>query len=410
MSADRYPFAEIEAKWQERWSAARLMACDAARTQDKFYCLMMFPYPSGDLHVGHGRNYIIGDVLARYLKMEGKNVLAPMGWDAFGLPAENAAIKNNIHPAEWTHANIARMKRQFQRWGIEYDWDREVTSCEPEYYRWTQWLFLQLYAAGLAVRKQADVNWCPSCKTVLANEQVIGGRCERCDSEVEDRSLLQWFFRITEYAERLLHDLDRLEHWPERVKTMQRNWIGRSEGARVEFRGAATGEPVPCFTTRPDTLWGCTYMVLAVEHPMVESILQRAGERGAELRAFVARVKRLGRAERSDAALDKEGMPTGEEVVNPVNGRRIPLWLANYVVLEYGTGAVMAVPAHDQRDFEFALRYGLPIEEVVRPGPGAAPALPAAAYVEPGVAYDVYVSLTGYVIRRRAIDAPQRIQ
>jgi leucyl-tRNA synthetase len=386
MSSDHYPFADIEAKWQERWRRDRLMACDVDATANKFYCLMMFPYPSGDLHVGHGRNYIIGDVLARYLKAEGRNVLAPMGWDAFGLPAENAAIKHDIHPAEWTKANIERMKRQFRRWGIEYDWEREVTSCEPDYYRWTQWLFLEMYRAGLAERRQADVNWCPSCKTVLANEQVVGGRCERCDSEVEDRSLMQWFLRITEYADRLLGDLDRLPHWPERVKTMQRNWIGRSEGARVDFRLASTGEPLPVFTTRPDTLWGCTYMVLAVEHPMVEAIVQRAApEHAARLRAFVTRVKRLGRAVRSDAGLEKEGIATGEEVVNPVNGRRIPLWLANYVVLEYGTGAVMAVPAHDQRDFEFARRYGLAIEEVVEPAAGRTPALPEAAYVEPGV-------------------------
>jgi leucyl-tRNA synthetase len=384
-SEQHYPFAAIEAKWQARWRDQRLMACDTSRSDDKFYCLMMFPYPSGDLHVGHGRNYIIGDVLARYLRMEGRNVLAPMGWDAFGLPAENAAIKRDIHPAEWTRGNIARMKRQFSRWGIEYDWDREVTSCEPEYYRWTQWLFLQLYDAGLAVRRQADVNWCPSCKTVLANEQVINGRCERCGTEVEDRSLAQWFFRITEYAERLLRDLDQLEHWPERVKTMQRNWIGRSEGARVDFELLATKETVPVFTTHPETLWGCTYMVLAVEHPLVESLIARATpERAAELRAFVTRVKRLGRAQRGDAALEKEGVPTGEEVVNPVNGRRIPLWLANYVVLDYGTGAVMAVPGHDQRDFEFARRYELPIEEVVEPPAGVAPTLPGAAFTGVG--------------------------
>jgi leucyl-tRNA synthetase len=386
MSAEHYPFAAIEAKWQQRWRDERAMACDVSRAEDKFYCLMMFPYPSGDLHVGHGRNYIIGDVLARYLRMEGRNVLAPMGWDAFGLPAENAAIKNDVHPALWTRANIQRMKRQFSRWGIEYDWEREVASCEPEYYRWTQWLFLQMYAAGLAERRQADVNWCPSCKTVLANEQVIDGRCERCATEVEDRSLLQWFFRITAYAERLRADLDRLEHWPERVKTMQRNWIGRSDGARVDFELAATGEAVPVFTTHPETLWGCTYFVLAVEHPLVDAIIARAApERATELRAFVARVKRLGRAERGDAALEKEGVATGEDVVNPVNGRRVPLWLANYVVMDYGTGAVMAVPAHDQRDFEFARKYRLPIEEVVEPPPGVAATLPQAAWLQPGV-------------------------
>ncbi|MFQ5599198.1 MAG: leucine--tRNA ligase [Candidatus Krumholzibacteriia bacterium] len=382
---DHYPFAEIEPKWQKRWSEQRLMACDVTDSTAKYYCLMMFPYPSGDLHVGHGRNYIIGDVLARYLRMEGYNVLAPMGWDAFGLPAENAAIRNDIHPAAWTKSNIGRMKEQFRCWGIEYAWEREVASCEPGYYRWTQWLFLQLYKAGLAERKWAEVNWCPSCKTVLANEQVVGGACERCDTPVEDRSLLQWFFRITEYADRLLADLDELEHWPERVKTMQRNWIGRSEGSRVEFRMADTGEPLPCFTTRPDTLWGATYMVLAVEHPMVEKIIARAGKRTAELRDFVARVKRLGGEVRDDTALEKEGIATGEAVINPVNGRRIPLWLANYVVMGYGTGAVMAVPAHDQRDFEFARQYGLPIEEVVQPASGCTPMLPGAAYTEPGI-------------------------
>ena len=272
---DFVPFREIEKKWQVRWGD--LFHCDPEDTEDKFYCLMMFPYPSGYLHVGHGRNYIIGDALARYKMMEGKNVLAPMGWDSFGLPAENAAIKNSIRPDKWTEDNIAYMKKQFYQWGVMYDWSREVASCRPDYYRWTQWLFRELYEAGLAYQADASVNWCPSCKTVLANEQVVGGECERCDSTVEQKDLRQWFFRITEYADRLRDDLGKLDKWPERVRVMQRNWIGRSEGVEVTFPLEGTSEVLDCFTTRVDTIYGATFIVIAADHPLAAGLLERGG-------------------------------------------------------------------------------------------------------------------------------------
>jgi leucyl-tRNA synthetase len=284
----KYPHAEIEAKWQARWAQEGLMRADLSRVDRKFYCLMMFPYPSGELHVGHGRNYVIGDSLARFKKMEGFEVLAPMGWDAFGLPAENAAIQHDIHPAQWTRNNIARMKQQFHHWGVVYDWTREVTSCEPGYYRWTQWLFLELYRAGLAYRKAASVNWCPKDKTVLANEQVVDGRCERCGTEIEERHLDQWFFRITEFAEDLLDDLATLADWPERVATMQKNWIDRSEGAEIEFEIQGLSKPVTCFTTRPDTIFGATFLVLSPNHPLVEALVARSS-RAPEQREAIAR-------------------------------------------------------------------------------------------------------------------------
>jgi leucyl-tRNA synthetase len=366
MTADTVPFAEIEPKWQQRWEA--LFRCDTARAENKYYCLMMFPYPSGELHVGHGRNYIIGDALARFKMMEGANVLAPMGWDAFGLPAENAAIQREIHPRAWTEQNIANMKRQFYRWGVLYDWTREVTSCHPDYYRWTQWIFVRLFKAGLAYRDEASVNWCPSCKTVLANEQVIAGECERCGSRVYLKKLAQWFFRIRSYAERLLDDLDGLEHWPDRVRVMQRNWIGRSEGVEVSFPLEGFADGLGCFTTRVDTIYGATFIVIAVDHPLADKLIRRGG-REREGSAFIRHVLELQVQEREKAELTKEGFFTGCYAVNPATGRTIPVFLASYVLTEYGTGVVMGVPAHDQRDFEFvrSTPVEIPVVEVISP-------------------------------------------
>ncbi len=383
MSVDVFPFREAEPKWQERWEA--LFRCDTADAARKYYCLMMFPYPSGDLHVGHGRNYIIGDALARFKMMQGANVLAPMGWDAFGLPAENAAIKNDIHPAVWTERNIESMKRQFYRWGVIYDWSREVAACRPDYYRWTQWIFLRLFRAGLAYREAASVNWCPSCKTVLANEQVAGGACERCGSTVSLRKLEQWFFRIREYAERLLADLDALDRWPERVRTMQRNWIGRSEGVEVTFALEGMSEALSCFTTRVDTIFGASFIVIAADHPLASELLRRGG-REEEGRAFIEHVRELQVQEHEKAESTKEGFFTGCSALNPATGGRIPVFLASYVLMEYGTGVVMGVPAHDQRDFEFVrgLPFEIPVVQVISAG-GAPAGRMEAAYVEDGV-------------------------
>jgi len=359
-----YPFKKIEPKWQKFWDEQKLFRMDPASEKEKYYCLMMFPYPSAALHVGHGRNYIIGDVVARYKMMKGLNVLTPMGWDAFGLPAENAAIKNNLHPRTSTLNNIKKMKNQLNQWGVGYDWAREINSCLPDYYRWTQWLFLQLHKKGLAYRKKAPVNWCSSCRTVLANEQVIEGKCERCETGVEQKDLEQWFFKITAYAEKLLDDLKLLTHWPERVKIMQENWIGRSYGVRIDFPLVARSEKLNCFTTRVDTLYGATYMVLAPEHPMIEKLIQDSRDK-SKILSFVKKVRSQNVLERASLEVDKEGMFLDRWVINPINGRKISLWVANYVLVEYGSGAVMAVPAHDQRDFEFARKYNLPIEVVI---------------------------------------------
>ena len=359
-----YNPSDIEKKWQARWRENGLFNVDVSDTDNKYYCLMMFPYPSAALHVGHGRNYIIGDVVARYKMMRGYNVLTPMGWDAFGLPAENAAIKNGIHPKESTLGNISKMKSQLDSWGVDYDWKREVTSCLPDYYKWTQWIFLKLLEKGLAYRKKAFVNWCPSCNTVLANEQVVEGACERCDSEVEQKELEQWFFRITGYAQKLLNDIDKLDEWPEKVKIMQRNWIGRSEGVNIDFPVVDSDIKLTCFTTRVDTIFGCTYMVLAPEHPMLDKLIENSPDK-ARITDFVREVRNETSLERVQTTADKRGVFTGRYVTNLINGRKIPLYIANYVLMEYGTGAVMAVPAHDQRDFEFAKRYGLPIEVVI---------------------------------------------
>ncbi len=356
-----YDPQEVESRWQAYWNQRRLYEVAEGGTRPKFYALGMFPYPSGRLHMGHLRNYTLVDVVARYHRMRGYHVLNPMGWDAFGLPAENAAIQHGQHPDAWTRSNIAVMREQLKRLGLSYDWQRELATCDPEYYRWNQWLFLLMYRRGLAYRAEARVNWCPSCQTVLANEQVEGGECWRCGSKVEHRHLKQWFLRITAYAQRLLDDLDRLEGWPERVKVMQRHWIGRSEGAEVRFRVEPTGDELVIFTTRPDTLFGVTFMVLSPLHPLAEKLT--AGTRQAE--AVRRMAIEMTTREQELATLEKAGVPTGARAVNPVNGEAVPIWVGNYVLMEYGTGAIMAVPAHDQRDFEFARKYGLPVRVVI---------------------------------------------
>ncbi|MGQ9824042.1 MAG: leucine--tRNA ligase [Desulfotomaculales bacterium] len=384
---ERYNFKKIEEKWRRRWEEQGLYAVGDPGGRPRFYCLEMFPYPSGKLHMGHVRNYSIGDVLARFKTMQGYAVLHPMGWDAFGLPAENAAIKHgDVHPADWTMANISAMREQLKQLGISYDWRREIATCHPGYYKWTQWLFLQLFHRGLAYKKKAAVNWCPSCATVLANEQVVGGGvCERCKTEVEKRELEQWFLKITAYADRLLEDLRLLEGWPEKVKVMQENWIGRSEGAEISFPVAGRKEEVKVFTTRPDTVFGVTYMVLAPEHPLVEKLIAGT-ERAGEVRSFVREVTRLNEISRTAADLEKVGLFTGAYCVNPVNGEKVPILVANYVLMEYGTGAVMGVPAHDQRDFEFARKYNLPVRVVIcPPGEELDPETMTQAYEGPGV-------------------------
>jgi len=366
MSSDRYPFSEIEPKWQHFWETRKQFRAVEDPGRPKFYCLEMFPYPSGRIHMGHVRVYAIGDLLARYKRMRGFNVLHPMGWDAFGLPAENAAIEHGVHPAIWTHENIANMRLQLRTMGISYDWDREIATCDPEYYRWEQLIFIRMLERGLAYRKRSTVNWCPSCQTVLANEQVEAGRCWRCDSEVTRRDIDGWFFKITAYAEELLAWCDRLPGWPERVMTMQRNWIGKSEGA--EFDLPVAGRPelaLRIFTTRPDTAFGMTYAVLAPEHPLLDVLVTDAEERGAVER-FRAEVARQSEQERTAEDRPKRGLRLTAEVVNPFNRAAIPLFVADYVLMTYGTGAIMAVPGEDQRDWDFARQHGLPIVETVQ--------------------------------------------
>jgi leucyl-tRNA synthetase len=375
---------EIEPKWQRVWADRGVLKANDASTKPKYYDLVMYPYPSGDLTVGHARNYVMGDVLARMKRMQGFEVLHPFGWDAFGLPAENAAMKRgNLHPQTWTLDNIQKGKRELKMLGILYDWDREVTSCLPDYYKWTEWLFLLFYERGLAYRAMAPVNWCPVDKTVLANEQVINGRCWRHpDVEVEKRDLEQWFFKITDYAERLLDDLALLEHWPQKVRVMQTNWIGRSEGAEVDFPlPTLPGESVRIYTTRPDTLFGATFMVLAPEHPLVPRIT--TPEHRAEVEAYAERARKETEIDRLSTEREKSGVATGAFAINPVNGAQVPIWIADYVLITYGTGAIMAVPAHDERDFEFARKFGLPIREVIAP-PGGPQGNLKEAYVGPG--------------------------
>ncbi len=362
---EKYDFKLIEAKWQQYWEEHGFYQVSEDPSRPKYYVLEMFPYPSGNLHMGHVRNYAIGDVVARFKAMNGYNVLHPMGWDAFGLPAENAAIQHGIHPAIWTLANIENMKRQLKTMGISYDWDRELATCKPDYYKFTQWMFLKLYQHGLAYKKKSAVNWCPSCQTVLANEQVVDNSCERCEAVVEKKQLEQWFFKITDYAQRLLDDLELLPGWPEKVKTMQRNWIGRSEGCQFDMQIAGSDERISVFTTRPDTVFGVTYMVLAPEHPLVEKLAQNTPE-AAAVNEFLDKMRHLSDIARASTELEKEGVFTGAYAINPMNGEEVPIWIANYVLMDYGTGAIMAVPAHDQRDFEFARKYGLPIRVVIQ--------------------------------------------
>ncbi len=358
---------EIDKKWQDYWRKIKLFNVDVYDTQKpKYYCLVMFPYPSSELHVGHARNYVIGDAVTRYKIMRGFSVLSPMGWDAFGLPAENQAIKYKIHPKKWTFDNIRRIKEQLNSWGIGYDWDREIATCDPSYYKWTQWIFLKLYERGLAYRKEAYVNWCPKCLTVLANEQVIGGKCERCSTVVIQKKLKQWFLKITSYADRLLEDLDTLEMWPEKVKLMQKNWIGRSQGVEIEFPVKDKNLKIKCFTTRVDTIFGATFLAVSWDHPIVEE-LKKDSPHKDKVEEFIEKVKAQPLSARLLDNFEKEGVFLGYYAINPMNGKEIPIYVANYILTEYGTGAIMCVPAHDRRDFEFAKKYGLDIIEVIKP-------------------------------------------
>ena len=364
--SERYNFSEIEVKWQQKWDRENTFRTMESTDKEKYYVLEMFPYPSGKLHMGHVRNYSIGDVIARFKTMNGYNVLHPMGWDSFGLPAENAAIKNGIHPNIWTWSNIDEMRKQLKQLGFSYDWSREVATCHPDYYRWMQWIFIQFFKKGLAYKKENPVNWCPSCQTVLANEQVVDGGCERCGTMVGKKELSQWYFKITDYADRLLQNLEVLEGWPNKVKIMQKNWIGKSVGAEVDFDIEGSDKKLKVFTTRPDTLYGVTYMVLAPEHPYVRELVHGTEVEKTVL-AFQEKLNHLSDIERTATTLEKEGLFLNRYAVNPLNGKKVPIYIANYVLMDYGTGAIMAVPAHDQRDFDFAVKYGLEIIPVVDP-------------------------------------------
>ena len=363
---EKYNFTEIEKKWQKKWEEEKPFKVTEDRSREKYYVLEMFPYPSGKLHMGHVRNYSIGDVIARFKKMKGYNVLHPMGYDAFGLPAENAAIKHNVEPAKWTWENIAEMNRQLRELGLGYDWDREVATAHPEYYRWMQWIFIQFYKKGLAYKKENPVNWCPSCQTVLANEQVVDGCCERCGAPVGKKNLSQWYFKITDYADRLLSNLDKLEGWPEKVKTMQRNWIGKSHGTEVEFKVQDCDETLTVYTTRVDTIFGTTFMVLAPEYPTVLEMVEGT-EYEADVRAYIDKCAHMNEIERTSTTNEKTGVFIGQYAVNPFTGKSMPIYISDYVLMGYGTGAVMGVPAHDQRDFDFATKFGLEIIPVIDP-------------------------------------------
>jgi len=381
---EQYRPEEIESRVQQQWDEDETFKVTEQEGKEKYYCLSMLPYPSGRLHMGHVRNYTIGDVIARYQRMLGKNVLQPIGWDAFGLPAEGAAVKNNTAPAPWTYDNIAYMKNQLKLLGFGYDWSRELATCQPEYYRWEQWFFTKLYEKGLVYKKTSAVNWCPNDQTVLANEQVIDGCCWRCDTKVERKEIPQWFIKITDYAEELLNDLDTLEEWPEQVKTMQRNWIGRSEGVEITFDVADSNEKVTVYTTRPDTFYGATYVAVAAGHPLA---LQASASNPA-LADFIAECRNTKVAEADMATMEKKGMATGLFAVHPLTGEPVPVWVANFVLMEYGTGAVMAVPAHDQRDWEFATKYDLPIKPVILNLDGSEPDVSAAAMTDKGVLFN----------------------
>ncbi len=378
-----YRFDEIETRWQGLWNEAGTFEVTEIPSKPKYYCLEMLPYPSGDIHVGHVRNYCITDVVARYKRMRGFNVLHPIGWDALGLPAENAAIKHKTHPEKWTRSNIAGMKRQLQRLGFSYPWSREIASCDPEYYHWNQWFFLRMLERDIAYRKKAAVNWCPVDQTVLANEQAEGGVCWRCKSPVVERELDQWFLRITKYQDELLEDMQELTAWPERVLVQQRNWVGRSPGAEIDFP-VEGGAPIRIFTTRVDTIYGATFMVVAPEHPRVEGLIAGTPEE-ARARQVVTRLRSQDRRARQAGQVDKEGAFTGRYATNPFSGDRIPIWIGNFVLMGYGTGAIMSVPAHDERDFEFARKYGLPVRPVIQPeGKSLDGATMTEAYVGPG--------------------------
>lgn len=370
----------IEPKVQQYWAENKVFKAIKDESKEKYYCLSMFPYPSGRLHMGHVRNYTIGDVISRYQRMLGKNVLQPFGWDAFGLPAEGAAIKNKTAPAKWTYENIAYMKKQLQLLGFGFDWDREIATCKPEYYKWEQWFFTELYKKGLVYKKTSTVNWCPNDETVLANEQVHEGCCWRCDTPVEQKEIPQWFIKITDYAEQLLGGLDALPQWPDMVKTMQRNWIGRSEGVEITFDVANTNEKVAVYTTRPDTFYGVSYLGIAAAHPLASL----AAQNNPELAAFIQEAKNAKVAEADLATMEKKGMATGLFAIHPLTGEKLPIWVANFVLMHYGTGAVMAVPAHDQRDFEFAQKYSLPIKQVIAPLANEEIDLTKQAFVEHG--------------------------
>ncbi len=380
----QYNPEKVEHEAQRYWEEKGVFRAVEDPSREKYYCLSMFPYPSGRLHMGHVRNYTIGDVISRYQRMKGKNVLQPMGWDAFGLPAENAAIKHGVPPAKWTRENIDYMRGQLKRLGFGYDWERELATCDPDYYRWEQWLFTRLFEKGLIYKKTAAVNWCPNDQTVLANEQVIDGCCWRCDTVVERKEIPQYFMRITAYAQELLDDLDRLDGWPEQVVTMQRNWIGRSEGVEIDFEVAGSGERLRVFTTRPDTLMGVTYLAVAAEHPLARA----AAEGNPELAAFIDECRKTGTAEAELETMEKRGMATGFEAIHPITGERVPVWVANFVLMSYGTGAVMSVPAHDQRDWEFARKYGLPLRQVIAPADGGEVDLERGAFTDKGVLID----------------------
>ena len=376
----QYNPSQIEPAVQQYWAENKVFKAIKDTSKEKYYCLSMFPYPSGRLHMGHVRNYTIGDVVSRYQRMNGKNVLQPIGWDAFGLPAEGAAIKNKTAPAKWTYENIEYMKKQLKMLGFGYDWDREIATCRPEYYKWEQWFFTELYKKGLVYKKTSTVNWCPNDETVLANEQVHEGCCWRCDTPVEQKEIPQWFIKITDYAEQLLSGLDQLPQWPDMVKTMQRNWIGRSEGVEITFDVADTAEKVSVYTTRPDTFYGVSYLGIAAAHPLADL----AAEKNPELAEFIREAKNAKVAEADLATMEKKGMATGLFAIHPLTGEKLPIWVANFVLMHYGTGAVMAVPAHDQRDFEFAQKYDLPIKQVIAPLADEEIDLTKQAFVEHG--------------------------
>jgi len=379
-----YDHRAIERTWQRRWEDDGIYRADDADPRPKYYVLEMLPYPSGDLHVGHAKNYTLGDAVARLMRMRGHNVVHPMGWDAFGLPAENAAIQRGIDPDSWTRSNIDNMRRQIKLMGTGYDWTREFATCDPAYYKWNQWFFLRMFEGGLAYKRETPVNWCPNDQTVLANEQVHDGRCWRCNHLVERRNLSQWNFKITDYADRLLAGIDRLSGWPERIKTMQRNWIGRSEGVTFAFDIDGVDAQIAVFTTRVDTVFGVTFLAIAPEHPIVAQILAALPAGRERVEAFAASLVSKSELERTQL-MEKSGVPTGAYAVNPLSGERVPIWVTNYVLAEYGTGAVMGVPAHDERDFDFAQKHGIPIAQVIARPDGTPQAPLDEAFVDDGV-------------------------